>query len=80
MPISKPLAPVRRSCRPQSDDTLERIAARELPATPLEEAIALLRSWNPHLGFGRRNYQYVLVSDVIFLEPAPVPTGQGGFA
>lgn len=80
MPSPKPLSPARRSCRPRTGDTLETIAARELPALPADESAALLRDWNPHLGFGRRNYRYVLVSDVIFLEPAPTPTKLGGFA
>ena len=79
MPYAKPLAPARRSCRPVTGDTLESIAARELPGLPPEEAQSRLREWNPHLAFGRRNFSYVLVSDIVFLEPAAVSTRQGGF-
>ncbi len=74
----KPLPPARRSCRPLAGDTLETIAARELPELTPETAIAKLRAWNPHLGGQRRNFQYVLVSDVVFLEAGA--TEQGGFA
>ncbi len=74
----KPLPPARRSCRPLAGDTLETIAARELPELPSEKAIASLRAWNPHLGGLRRNFQYVLVSDVVFLEDGK--TESGGFA
>jgi hypothetical protein len=77
MPL-KPLPPARRSCRPRAGDTLETIAARELPGVPRETAVASLREWNPHLGGLRRNFQYVLVSDVVFLEGGA--TEQGGFA
>lgn len=74
----KPLAPARRSCRPRAGDTLETIAARELSELPTETALASLRAWNPHLGGLRRNFQYVLVSDVVFLESGLAE--QGGFA
>ena len=75
---AKPLPPARRCCRPRAGDTLETIADRELPELPREEAIASLRAWNPHLGGLRRNFQYVLVSDVVFLEAGT--TERGGFA
>ena len=76
--MPRPLSPTRRSCRPQPNDTLETLAARELPELPVDEAVALLKEWNPHLGFGRRNFQYLLVSDLVFVEPGG--GGIGGFA
>ena len=72
----KPLPPLRRSCTPRADDTIATIAARELPGVPVEQAVVQLRAWNPHLQ--RRRGDYVLVSDVVFLEPGA--TEQGGFA
>ncbi len=69
--MADPLAPLRRSVRPQAQDTLETLAQRELPDQPLESAVESLRAWNPHLGFGRRNYQYLLVSDIIYLDAPP---------
>lgn len=73
--MSKPVRPARRYCRPAATDTLETIAARELGALPVEEALASLREWNPHLARGRRSLQHLLVSDVVFLEaPGPVET------
>jgi len=79
MPGAEPLAPARKSVRPAPGDSLAAIAARELPGTPAEEALGQLKAWNPHLGFGRRAYSYVLVSDVIFIEPPREQTSQGGF-
>jgi hypothetical protein len=72
----KPLAPVRRSVRPAASDTLESIAARELPGVP--DAVAKLREWNPHLL--RRQSNYILVSDIVFIEAPPQLTAQGGWA
>jgi len=64
----KPLSPTRRFIRPLATDTLETVAARELPGVSAEEAVALLREWNPHLTRLRRNYGYLLVSDIVFVE------------
>jgi hypothetical protein len=75
----KPLAPFRRSCRPSAADTLEVIAARELPAMPRAEAVAALKEWNPHLARGRRDYSKLLVSDIVFLEAPPARSEQGGW-
>lgn len=65
------LAPQRRSIRPRADDTLETVAAREFPDAPLADTVEKLKAWNPHLGFGRRAYQYLLVSDLVYVEPPP---------
>ena len=61
------LSPARRYTRPAINDSLEAIAARDLSAQPAEEAVANLRAWNPHLALRRGGY--LLVSDVVFLEP-----------
>jgi hypothetical protein len=74
----EPLKPWRRSLRPGPEDNLEAIAKRELPGVEMEQAIKSLYDWNPHLMRGRRDGA-VLVSDVVFLEPPPKVTGQGGW-
>ena len=40
---------VRKSIHPCATDTWESIAARELAATPLDEGVASLQSWNLHV-------------------------------
>lgn len=67
----RPLTPLRRQTRPRSDDTLASLAARELPEVDPEEAVELIRSWNPHLGFFRAIPRPLLVSDIVYLEPPP---------
>jgi hypothetical protein len=69
--MPRSLSPTRRWCRPSATETLESIAARELADLPPQDALARLREWNPHLTRLRRNYQYLLVSDVVFLEGLP---------
>ena len=66
--MPKQLSPTRRWCRPAATDTLESVAARELPNLSPEESLAKLREWNPHLARGRRDGRNLLVSDVVFLE------------
>jgi hypothetical protein len=78
MAIVKPLDPVRRSIRPEPGDNLESIAARALPGMPTAEATAKLQEWNPHLL--RRQSAYVLVSDIVFVEPPKQRTNHGGWA
>jgi hypothetical protein len=72
---SEPLSTVRKSIFPHSDDTWESVAARELPDTPLADAVGMLQSFNLHV-FMRpsapadspRAGNPLLPSDVIFLE------------
>ena len=67
---------VRRSIHPSATDTWESIAARALAATPLDEGVVSLQSWNLHV-FSRapavpgspRAGNPILPSDLIFLEP-----------
>ena len=70
------LSPVRKSILPQGGDSWESIAARELPGTAQNDAVAMLQSWNLHVfmraagGVGRiRGDNPILPSDVIFVEP-----------
>jgi hypothetical protein len=72
---------VRRSIFPAAEDTWATIAQRELGDMGAEDAAAALQSWNLHV-FMRpaaptdspRAGNPILPSDVIFLEPPPVPT------
>ena len=60
----------RRHASPQQGDTLETLAARELPELEPGEAQERLRAWNPHLGFSiGRQAQALLVSQIVYLEP-----------
>ena len=67
---------VRKSIHPCATETWESIAARELAATPLDEGVASLQSWNLHV-FSRapaaadspRAGNPILPSDLVFLEP-----------
>jgi hypothetical protein len=70
------LSPVRKSILPQSEDSWEKIARRELPDVAESDAVAMLQSWNLHVfmrsagGVGRlRSDNPILPSDVIFVEP-----------
>jgi hypothetical protein len=59
----------RRFTSPQPDETLEGLAARALPDTPLEAAAEQIRAWNLHI-FGMRKPRGLLLgSDVVFVEP-----------
>lgn len=70
------LSKQRKSIFPQAGDDWTAIAKRELPDTPVEEAIGHLESWNLHV-FMRsmgapgapKGDNPVLPSDVIFVEP-----------
>ena len=65
----------RKSIYPRFDDNWESLAVRELPDSPLEEAVGNLQSWNLHV-FMRsvasddspRAGNPILPSDIIFLE------------
>ena len=54
---------------PRPDETLEALAARSMPETPLETALDLLKSWNLHIFLLRRPPGLLLGSDVVFIEP-----------
>tara|TARA_A200000113_G_C8775221_1_gene325672 strand:- start:155 stop:421 length:267 start_codon:yes stop_codon:yes gene_type:complete len=68
--------PRRRCIHPINNDTWESIAQREMPDSPLNDAIAQLQSWNLHV-FARRVIDDstgemgnpILPSDLLFLEP-----------
>ena len=73
--VQKPL-PQRQSIHPQTGDTWQSIAQRELSGEPLEQAMASLQSWNLHV-FARRviddatgeTGNPILPSDIVFVEP-----------
>jgi hypothetical protein len=62
------LTPQRRFVLPEPGDTLESIAARELPALSAEEAMAALQSWNLHIYLMRQPPGLLTGSDVVFVE------------
>lgn len=60
----------RRFVHPRPGDTLETIAARELPALTPQRAAEELLSWNLHLAnriVGQ--VKGVLASDIVYVEP-----------
>lgn len=59
----------RRFVTPQHEDTLEAIAARELPQLALAEAMEQLQSWNLHIFLMRRPAGLLTGCDVVFVEP-----------
>ena len=73
--VREPL-PLRQSIYPQTGDTWQSIAQRELSGEPLEQAMASLQSWNLHV-FARRVIDDatgemgnpILPSDIVFVEP-----------
>lgn len=65
------IPPVRTFIQPRPGDGWESIAARELPAAPLEDAVNMLKSWNLYVAF--RPVGAITPTDVIFTE-APRPT------
>ena len=73
--VQEPL-PRRQSIYPQTGDTWQSIAQRELSGEPLEQAMASLQSWNLHV-FARRVIDDatgemgnpILPSDIVFVEP-----------
>ncbi|XOV82241.1 MAG: hypothetical protein ACFHXK_15430 [bacterium] len=68
------LSPQRRFVSPQPGDTIETIAARELPDLALEEAVSQLTSWNLHIFLMRSPHGLITGSDVVFLEPPQNPS------
>lgn len=68
MSVSKVrIPPVRIYIQPQPGDSWESIAARELPGTPVEEAVNQLKSWNLYVAF--RPVGVITPTDIIFTEP-----------
>ncbi|WP_309606490.1 hypothetical protein [Phenylobacterium sp.] len=63
-----PLSPQRRFLTPAPEETLEALAARALPDTPLDGAMDAIRSWNLHIFAMRRPPGLLLGSDVVFVE------------
>jgi hypothetical protein len=61
--------PLRAFIQPRQGDDWESIARRELPDTPVEEAVNLLKSWNLYVAF--RPVGAITPSDVIFTTPPP---------
>jgi hypothetical protein len=61
----------RRFVTPEPDETLEGLAARALPAEPLEGAMDLIRGWNLHIFAMRKPRGLLLGSDVVFVEAPP---------
>ncbi|WP_380875480.1 hypothetical protein ACFB49_04790 [Sphingomonas sp. DBB INV C78] len=61
------IAPRRNFIQPLSGDSWESIATRELPATPTEDAVNLLKSWNLYVAF--RPVGAITPTDIIFVEP-----------
>ena len=59
----------RRFVTPRPEETIEALAARAMPDTPLETAVDRLKSWNLHIFLLRRPPGLLLVSDVVFVEP-----------
>lgn len=59
----------RRFVTPAADETVEALAARALPDTPLETAVDQIKSYNMHIFVLRRPAGLLLGSDVVFVEP-----------
>ena len=66
------LTPQRRFVVPRADETVEALAARAMPETPLETAVEQIKGWNLHIFAMRRPRGLLLGSDVVFVEP-PAP-------
>lgn len=65
-------APTRRFVHPLPGDTLERIAARELPTMPSDQAAEQLLAWNLHLATRLGGQATgVIGSDIVYVEPPP---------
>jgi len=59
----------RRFILPQPGDSLESIAARELPGVDAQTAMEQLQSWNLHIFLMRRPAGLLTGCDVVFVEP-----------
>ena len=63
------LTPQRRFVTPESEETVEQLAARALPDEPVETAVERIKGWNLHIFAMRRPAGLLLGSDVVFVEP-----------
>jgi hypothetical protein len=63
------LTPHRRFVTPLAGESLEALAARALPETPVETAMDEIKSYNMHIFVIRRPPGLLLGSDVVFVEP-----------
>ena len=63
------LTPHRRFVTPLAGETLEALAARARPETPVETAMDEIKSYNMHIFVIRRPPGRLLGSDVVFVEP-----------
>jgi hypothetical protein len=59
----------RRFVTPAPDETVEQLAARAMPDTPLNSAVEKITSWNLHIFVMRKPRGLLLGSDVVFVEP-----------
>lgn len=59
----------RQFMTPVAGETLQDLAARALPGTPVAEAADRVRSWNLHIFAMRQPPGLLLCSDVVFVEP-----------
>ena len=66
----------RKFISPQPGDTVEIIAARELPEMSLEDAVAKLTSWNLHIFMMRQPHGQITGSDVVFIEAPQIDSPQ----
>lgn len=58
----------RRFVTPAPEETLEALAARAMPDTPLETAMEQIKGWNLHIFAMRKPRGLLLGSDVVFVE------------
>jgi hypothetical protein len=63
------LSPHRRFVTPLAEESIEALAARALPDTPLAAAVDQIKSYNMHIFALRRPAGLLLGSDVVFVEP-----------
>lgn len=59
----------RRFVTPEPDETVEQLAVRAMPDTPMERAVEQIQGWNLHIFAMRRPRGLLLGSDVVFVEP-----------
>lgn len=59
----------RRFVTPAPDETVEALAVRAMPDTPLETAVEQIKGWNLHIFAMRKPRGLMLGSDVVFVEP-----------
>lgn len=59
----------RRFVTPIRGDTVESLAARELPGVAPQAAADQVRAWNLHIFMLRQPLGMLLCSDVVFVEP-----------